>query len=32
VGVTEYEARQLLARSRTTDDDQPMLNGFGGAS
>jgi hypothetical protein len=32
LGVTEYEARQLLARSRATDDDQPMLNGFGGAS
>jgi hypothetical protein len=32
LGVTEYEARQLLARKRPSDDEQPALNGFGGAS
>ncbi|MDN5861565.1 MAG: DUF2637 domain-containing protein [Pseudonocardia sp.] len=32
LGVTEYEARQLLARSRASADEQLALSGFGGAS
>lgn len=32
LGVTEYEARQLLARSRATTDEQLSLNALGGAS